>query len=314
VSTSPPPDPDGPTVVLPDPEAAAVHDATRLGVILDSLHEGLILLRADGSLERVNAAARVWLGPIAEEVVSDPDGWLARLQIREIEGLDLAPEQLIANVLAGTPVEDLHVRLPGADGLRIVRINARPLPESVGNGAVLTLRDVTGEREAQDALRREARRDPLTDLPNRRAFAEAVQAAGTSDVVVLVDLERFKPVNDRLGHHVGDIVLLTLGARLRVGIRAGDVAARVGGDEFAVLLRRVRDEEVDELAERVRTVLERPIEAEGTLVQVGASIGSTRVRAGEDPAETMRRADEAMYRDKRLRHARQLGETCRSSE
>jgi diguanylate cyclase (GGDEF)-like protein len=307
-------DPDGPTVVLASEGLAASHDASRLGVILDSLHEGMILLHADGSLERVNVAARQWLGPIASEVEGDPHGWLARLQIREVEGLDIAPEQLIANVLAGTPIEDLHLRLPGPDGLRIVRINARPLPESVGGGAVLTMRDVTGEREAEDALRREARRDPLTDLPNRRAFAEAVQAAGTSDVVVLVDLERFKPVNDRLGHHVGDIVLLTLGARLRVGIRAGDIAARVGGDEFAVLLRRVRDDEVEELQERVRTVLERPIEAEGVLLQVGASVGSTRVRAGEEPSETMRRADEAMYRDKRLRHARQLGREHRSGD
>jgi diguanylate cyclase (GGDEF)-like protein len=311
---SPPPDADGPTVVLAGAEAGAADDATRLGVILDSLHEGLVLLRADGSLERVNAAAREWLGPVAEQVTADPGSWLDHLEIREVEGLDTTPGELIASVLAGTPIEDLHLRLPGPDGLRIVRINARPLPESVGGGAALTIRDVTGEREAQDALRREARRDPLTDLPNRRAFAEAVQAAGTSDVVVLVDLERFKPVNDRLGHHVGDIVLLTLGARLRVGIRGGDIAARVGGDEFAVLLRRVHDDEVDELQERVRGVLERSIEAEGNLVQVGASLGATRVRAGEDPSETMRRADDAMYRDKRRRRAQRLGRSDRPRE
>jgi diguanylate cyclase (GGDEF)-like protein len=290
---------------LDDPATATAVHIARLEATLEALREGLVLVGPDGRLERLNETARAMLGRLAGPMAQDPRRWLTHLRASRIEGLQDRPEAILARVLAGESVVDLRLHLRGPRATRTLSVNGQPLPPGCGGGAVFTVRDVTAEVESADALRREARRDPLTDLPNRRAFDEAVESAGSGDVVLLVDLERFKPVNDRYGHHVGDTVLLTLGVRLRVGVRAGDLAARVGGDEFAVLLRRVQDDEVGELAERVRALLERPIEAEGVLIQVGASIGTTRVRAGEDPSGTMRRVDEAMYIDKRSR--RQAG-------
>jgi diguanylate cyclase (GGDEF)-like protein len=297
---------------LDDPATATAVHISRLEATLDALREGLLLVGPDGRLERLNETARAMLGRLAGPMSQDPRRWLEHLRGSRIEGLEDRPEAILARVLAGESVVDLRLHLRGPRATRTLSVNGQPLPPGCGGGAVFTVRDVTAEVESTDALRREARRDPLTDLPNRRAFDEAVQAAGSGDVVLLVDLERFKPVNDRYGHHIGDMVLLTLGARLRVGVRAGDLAARVGGDEFAVLLRRVHDDELSELAERVRALLERPIEAEGVLIQVGASIGTTRVRAGEDPSDTMRRVDQVMYKDKRSR--RQTGPAGGSGE
>jgi diguanylate cyclase (GGDEF)-like protein len=273
----------------------------RLGALVEVLADGVLLIDGQGHLERLNAAARTWLGPAAAAAMEgDPSRWLTHLDLGLPSG-STDPHGLVGRLLAGDPVTDLRLEATRPDGVRAVLVNGRPLPPEAGGGAVILVRDVTEEVEHADALRREARRDPLTDLPNRRAFSEAIVGAGTSDMVVLVDLDRFKPVNDHYGHHVGDMVLLTLGARLRVGIRAGDIAARVGGDEFAVLSRRVHDDEAAELVERIRTVLERPVEIEGILLQVGASIGVTRIQASDDPTEIIRRADQAMYEDKRLR-------------
>jgi diguanylate cyclase (GGDEF)-like protein len=273
----------------------------RLSALVEVLADGVLLVDERGHLERLNAAARAWLG--ADTVAAmehDRHRWLAHLDLGLPSGFD-DPHGLVGRLLGGHPITDLRLEAARPEGTRTVLVNGRPLPPEAGGGAVILVRDVTDDMEHADALRREARRDPLTDLPNRRAFGEAIVTAGSSDVIVLVDLDGFKPVNDRYGHHVGDMVLLTLGARLRVGVRSGDLAARVGGDEFAVLLRRVHDEQVGELAGRIRSVLERPVEIEGVLLQVGASVGATRVRASDDPGEIMRRADQAMYEDKRLR-------------
>jgi diguanylate cyclase (GGDEF)-like protein len=160
-------------------------------------------------------------------------------------------------------------------------------------------------REA-DRRRHEALHDALTGLPNRRMFRAEVQHAikraavsGTHPIVMWLDLDGFKEINDALGHAHGDDVLRILGERLRAEAREGDLVARLGGDEFGLLLGAASDcDAVDALAVRISAVLRRPMRIDGLMIQVGGSIGIARSRSDDDAEELLRRADVAMYQAK----------------
>ena len=146
--------------------------------------------------------------------------------------------------------------------------------------------------------------DPLTDLPNRSLFHDRSQQAilsarrdGTGVALMILDLDRFKEVNDTLGHHNGDLLLQEIGARLRNGLRESDSVARLGGDEFGLLLPHVADgDEALVLAERVRAVLRRPFTLEGVTLDLEASVGvALYPRHGDDVDTLLQRADVAMY-------------------
>ena len=153
------------------------------------------------------------------------------------------------------------------------------------------LLDITAEREARGELERLAYSDPLTGLWNRtrleRVLAE--RDGGPAPTLLFLDLDDFKTVNDSLGHTAGDDLLRTIADRLREIVRPDDVVARIGGDEFALL---VDGGEATSIAERIVATLRRPIAAGGHELVVGASIG---IAAGSDPAEILRHADMAMY-------------------
>src|SRR5205823_2997521 len=124
----------------------------------------------------------------------------------------------------------------------------------------------------------------------------AIRAPGEQTAILFADVDGFKGVNDRFGHHVGDIVLCALADRLHGVIRAADTAARLGGDEFAVILERVTDPgDVSTVAQRLHEALAQPIEVEGHHLSVQTSIG---ISLGEDPTELLKEADAAMYRAK----------------
>ncbi|HLT70889.1 MAG TPA: GGDEF domain-containing protein, partial [Acidimicrobiales bacterium] len=155
-------------------------------------------------------------------------------------------------------------------------------------------------RRRQD-LRRQATTDPLTRLANRSAFEmRLAQAEGPVSVAVL-DLDRFKPVNDSYGHEVGDAVLRVVAERLALGVRRGDLAARIGGDEFAVVFAEGTDhDDAVRSAARVVAAIEGPIALEGgRRVSVGASVGVATAPADE----VVQRADAALYRAKRDKRA-----------
>jgi diguanylate cyclase (GGDEF)-like protein len=149
----------------------------------------------------------------------------------------------------------------------------------------------------QEAL---ALTDSLTGLPNRRALLAAL-SAGQPGALLLLDLDRFKEVNDTLGHAVGDRLLREVGLRLREHVRDQDVVARLGGDEFAVLLPLVADpEEAQATAGRLATALERPFDVEGLQLALQASTGiALAPRHARDGSELLQRADVAMYVAKR---------------
>lgn len=151
-------------------------------------------------------------------------------------------------------------------------------------------------REAA-AQRRRALHDPLTGLANRAALVEALDQVtpSSAQVLLLIDLDRFKPVNDTWGHPVGDAVLIEVGRRIRSSLPDDAVAARLGGDEFAVL---IATPEPEALAQRLVEELRAPYDVDGRCIRIGASIGAARTGAGTDAAALLRSADEALYRAK----------------
>jgi diguanylate cyclase (GGDEF)-like protein len=158
-----------------------------------------------------------------------------------------------------------------------------------------------------DLVQRQAITDDLTGLVNRRRFlavldAEVERAAqfGSGIGIVLIDLDDFKGVNDRFGHHSGDRVLAAFGSLLREHIRDVDLAARLGGEEFALLLPEVEGRDAVLVAERLRRSLaERPIvSVEGNALSSTASFGVAQYRPGDTGEDLLRLADDALYRAK----------------
>ena len=155
---------------------------------------------------------------------------------------------------------------------------------------------------AAEALRRAARTDGLTQLANRTAFNEGFEALSqpSRSALILVDLDGFKEVNDAFGHAVGDAVLIAVSDRLQSVVRRGDLVARIGGDEFAVICEDVPDPDAAlRIAAAVADAVRVPIGYEGFVVHVRASIGVCTPIPNADPEHALRSADDALYRAKR---------------
>jgi diguanylate cyclase (GGDEF)-like protein len=153
-------------------------------------------------------------------------------------------------------------------------------------------------REAQLQLAHQANHDALTGLVNRRLFEERLNAALASAepfAVALIDLDDFKGVNDRLGHHAGDRLLVTVGERLLGSVGDGDVVARLGGDEFALLLGPASAAAPGAVLDRLAGVMASPVTVDGHELPVRCSVGLAEGAPGAGPVEVLRRADVAMY-------------------
>ena len=201
--------------------------------------------------------------------------------------------------------EPVMLRVRHADGRDLVlegTLNNLMAEPSVG-GWVLTVRDVTDRQSLQEELSYRAFHDTLTGLANRQLFGDRLAHAlrrrdGVTDplVVMFLDLDDFKHVNDSLGHDVGDRLLVAVAERISSAIRQGDTAARLGGDEFGVLLEAADLATAREVADRLLEELSLPVSVDGTSHSVRASIGMTEAVPGiHDREETLRNADVAMY-------------------
>jgi Amt family ammonium transporter len=190
-----------------------------------------------------------------------------------------------------------------------VAITAAPLVVNDARvGMIFTFRDIAARKQVEAKLQHDAMHDGLTGLPNRALFLDRLKLAlnrrtrrrDLSCGVFFVDLDRFKEINDTLGHAAGDLVLVTVADRLRGALRPQDTAARFGGDEFAVLVDNIVSiDDLDLVATRILREMMRPFDIYGHEVQAGASIGVA--MAGPDhlaPELIIRDADFAMYRAK----------------
>lgn len=189
--------------------------------------------------------------------------------------------------------------------------SAAPIRDRFGqaSGAVLLLHDVSQSHAQVQTLAHQAQHDHLTGLPNRVLLQDRLSQAlaqvgrGYSGALLYLDLDHFKPINDRLGHPVGDRVLQEVAARLRAGVREDDTVSRQGGDEFVLLLVRLADpRDAARVAEKLIHTIEQPIHIDGHDLLLSASIGIALLpQDGRDMGTLTKAADAALY------HAKQAG-------
>ncbi|HLZ28581.1 MAG TPA: EAL domain-containing protein [Chloroflexota bacterium] len=203
--------------------------------------------------------------------------------------------------------ELVHTRQDGATVVVNSRWALQVGKDGLPNAVLAINRDITGRKRAEAALAHQASHDGLTQLPNRLVLQDrleqgvAAACAGTERLaLLLLDLDRFKEVNDSFGHHAGDELLRQVAMRLAGAVRPTDLVARLGGDEFAVLLLHVQTGEATCIAENLLEILKAPLIIDGHTVTIGASIGIAAWIPPDTDASTMlRQADVAMYVAKR---------------
>ena len=224
-------------------------------------------------------------------------------------------------VLASAPGEEAAVRSIKAGAAdHILRDDLARLDDAI----VREIKDATthrARRRAEAKLEHLALHDGLTELPNRRLFgdrlASALKAAAREHygvVLMSMDLNGFKPVNDTFGHHAGDLLLRLVGARLREALRESDTVARLGGDEFGVLVPKLEGPPVvpPQLVSRLLGAFEEPFRIEGVDVTIGVSIGIAIYPFHAPDAETLfRDADIAMYTAKRAKTGYEIYDASR---
>ncbi len=257
----------------------------------------MLVVDAEGRLVEANRAFRAALGEGA-----DPLGRpLAALVAPEDAGV-LA--DVLAAASAGTPEDPgpavREMRFPRPDGSPIwARVSAVRLhlpPDSVST--LLQVEDITARREAERRVAHMARHDALTDLPNRTLFRERLDALlrHGAGAILWLDLDRFKVVNDTLGHAAGDTLLCEVARRMRAVLGPDDTIARLGGDEFAVLLGNGDPLAASQAAGRLIEAMQAPVVVAGRpCMSASASASSSRPATATTPDTLMARADRALY-------------------
>lgn len=209
---------------------------------------------------------------------------------------------------------EIEYRIRRTDGeVRWMRCVSRAVcdPDGTPSRILGVTLDVTGQKLREFDLMRDASRDSLTGLGNRRAFESYLSSAfahadrtGHALTLMLLDLDRFKPVNDRFGHAVGDQVLVEAAARIKSAIRPYDMAARLGGDEFVVVAQDLDSEDAIAMATRIRDLFSAQFPTEIGRVPVGVSVGIAQHEKGGTIDQILREADANLYVMKRSRGPR----------
>ncbi len=275
----------------------------RFRALVQNSSDAVVVIDGDGKVTYASPAVeRVFVQPI--------EGLVGGAGLDFIHPDDrLEASRALADLMTrpGASVKREFRLLDGEGKPRWVEVTVVNLLEDPAvEGIVGNARDISERKELEARLMHAATHDSLTGLANRAllmdrlnlALARSRRSRGVT-AVLFVDLDGFKPINDRLGHRGGDRILVALAHRLQVALRPGDTVARWGGDEFVVVCEDLADRgEVLGIAERVRSAITGTLEVDGTEVSVGACVGVALAAAGSDPDSLIREADTALYRAK----------------
>lgn len=280
-----------------------------LNATLQAIGDAVIATDQKGGIVYLNPAAEALTGLAAAQASGRPLDDLLRLE-DEHGRLRQPVQEVFAPAARGQVGSGLCGRLTARSGLtRSVRVSGRPIRNARGvvDGAVLAVTDMSDIAAMTERIEYQATHDALTGLPNRvllrdrlvQALARA-RRAGTAVAVLFVDLDRFKHVNDSLGHSEGDVLLQKVAHRLRSAVREGDTVARWGGDEFVVVLDSASDRAAAQaVAHKLSSALRTPLALGPQVITISVSIGAALFPDdGEIPDTLLRRADAAMYRAK----------------
>lgn len=299
-----------------DPAQAAPGSAPRLLLVEDNRGDAVLIREMirewplEDSAEVVHVTS---LGAALGRLAPPPTCVLLDLGLPDADGLDVVREVRAADpsvpiiVLTGRDDDDT-----GAESLRCGAQDYLVKGQVTGRMLKRCIHQAVERMRMEAGLQQMALHDPLTGASNRVLFLNRLEAAlsrarrqGTPAAVMMIDLDRFKEVNDRHGHAAGDELLRVISRRMHESIRSEDTLARLGGDEFAILCEDVHEpEEILGIARRLLGVIARPVTLVEGVVWVEASVGVAFAEPGQHPDAVLRNADHAMYRAKRAGHGR----------
>ena len=276
-------------------------DETQIKGIINSIPELIFIKDPQGVYQGCNAAFEAFVGRPQAEIVGRKDSDL--FEASQAEVYRDHDQSLFANGLTHTA--ERRARYPDGREVTLETIKTA-LFSSDGTvvGLIGVSRDITERKKADALIWRQANFDFLTGLPNRHHFQELLareieraRSASTPGSLLFIDLDHFKEINDSLGHHLGDMLLVQAAERIRQSLRSGDTLSRFGGDEFAVVLPELCDNSViSELALKIITRLSEPFLPAGQECFVSASVGVAIFPDDAlDVADLVKRADQAMY-------------------
>ncbi|MBK5222982.1 MAG: EAL domain-containing protein [Acidimicrobiia bacterium] len=283
-------------------EVRLAESQERFRAMIHHATDGVRLLDADLRVVYASPAVSTITGYDLDELL-DPSDRLGRVHPDDRALVARTRARCLAS--PGIPVSCSY-RCLRADGewIDLEEVMTNLMHEPAVRGVVANMRDITASRRHEAELLEQARRDPLTELPNRRLFDELVDAAisriartGSELALVYLDLDRFKLVNDSFGHQIGDALLVEAAARLKQAVRGGDVVARLSGDEFVVLCEPVDGEgEALAIADRVLAAFRQPFSIGHHTIYTTASVGIVLSQGGDtERSSLLRDADAAMY-------------------
>ncbi len=283
-------------------EEALRRSEERYRAIMENIEEGYFEVDLTGSIVFYNAATVSLLGYAQHELLG-----MDFERFTDEENAAATRQTFQEVYRTGIPARGFELEIIKQDGRRrTVEISVSLIrnPEGKPVGFRGIGRDVTERKHAEMAMNRLAYHDPLTGLPNRRLFSDRLTMAIAQAkrrrqrlALMLIDLDRFKDVNDSLGHHMGDMVLQEVGERLTRYLRKSDTAARIGGDEFTLVLPEMSElKDAEAIARKIMEVFQEPLFCSGQQIPVSVSIGIAIYPDDADNADDLTRyADRAMY-------------------
>ena len=273
-------------------------------LLLDESSDPIFAFYPDGTYRYVNRAFATGVGKAREEIIGR--------RIWDVFSQDEADKRfaVVRWVFENGNEKNIEVRVPRPNGDHYYLTTVKPILDEQRQvlSVICISKDITDRKLMESRLEHLAQHDALTDLPNRALFGDRLKNAiaqakrdGTRLALLSIDLDRFKPVNDGFGHHVGDLLLQAVARRMLDYVRESDSVARIGGDEFIVLLPIIEDAgDALRVAEKIHRALAQPFHVDGSSdLDISSCIGvAIYPDNGENELELMRNADHCMYEAK----------------